>query len=380
VTALKVVVVGAGHSGLATAAALRRSGVAALAIDRADALGASWRARYDRLKLNTSRWTSQLPNAPYPKGTPLYPMRDEMVAYLERFAADNELEVKLGTSVHRIDRDDGTWLVRTSAGDFAAPQVVVTTGFENTPAIPDWPGGDRFAGQLLHAALYRNAEPFRAKDVLVVGPGCSGMEIAYDLVEGGARNVSIAVRTPPNIVLREPGFPADLPPQLLMKLPPRLADGVMKMMRGRMIGGDLSAYGLPWPEEGIFTRLRREGKAPAIVDKEVIEAIKERRIEIVAGLESLDERAVLLSDGTRLEPDAVIAATGYSRGLEPLVGHLDVLDEHGVPRKHGADAAAPGLRFVGYLPRPGQIGATGRQATRAARAIALELRAASAHA
>lgn len=111
----------------------------------------------------------------------------------------------------------------------------------------------------------------------------------------------------------------------------------------------------------------------------MIEAIKQRRIEIVAGLESLDESGVVLSDGTRLEPDAVIAATGHSRGLEPLVGHLDVLDERGVPRKHAEEAAAPpGLRFIGYLPRPGQIGEMGQQAERAARAIGRELRAAPA--
>ena len=373
----QVVVVGAGPGGLAAAAELRRAGVGALVLDQAEAIGASWRGRYDRLKLNSSRWTSSLPKARYARGTPLYPSRDEMVAYLERYAADNELELRLGTRVERVDRDDGGWLVHTSKGDVPARQLVIATGYEHTPKIPDWPGRDDFKGRLLHAAEYRNAEPFRDQDVLVVGPGCSGMEIAYDLLEGGARSVRLAVRTKPNIVLREPHFPADLPPQALIRLPPGFGDAVMKVIRRPMIG-DLSDYGLPWPEEGIFHRLRREGKAPAIVDKEVIEAIKQGRMEIVAGLESLDERGVELADGTRLEPDAVIAATGSGRGLERLVGHLGVLDADGVPRKHGGEAAAPGLRFVGYLPRPGQIGAMGRQAERAARAIAAELRAAPA--
>ena len=369
----QAVVIGAGPSGLASAAELGRAGVPVLVLDRADAVGSSWRGRYDRLKLNTSRWTSKLPNARYPRGSSLYPSRDEIVAYLERYAADNRVEVRLGTQVERIDRDDGAWLLSTSNGDLRARQVVVATGYEHTPVIPEWPGRDRFQGQLLHAAEYRNADPFRDKDVLVVGPGCSGMEIAYDLLEGGAASVRVAVRTKPNIVIREPRFPADLPPQLLVKLPPRVADGFMRIVRGPMIG-DLSEYGLPWPEEGLFTRLRREGKAPAIVDREVLDAIKERRMGIVAGVESFDETGVSLSDGARLEPDAVIAATGYSRGLEPLVGHLAVLDERGRPRAHGAEPAAEGLRFVGYLPRPGQIGHTGKMASRAARVIAGELR------
>ena len=77
-------------------------------------------------------------------------------------------------------------------------------------------------------------------------------------------------------------------------------------------------------------------------------------------------------DGRRAKPDAVIVATGYRRGVAPLVGHLGVLDDHGLPRVHGGDPAAPGLRFIGFEPRPAQISHLGREATRAARAIAQE--------
>lgn len=368
----RVIVFGAGFGGLATAAELRRAGVTALVLDRAEALGASWRQRYDRLKLNTTRWTSRLPHTPYPKGTPLYPSRDEVVAYLERFAADNALDVKLRTRVERIDREDGGWRVRTSGGDFVVPEVVVATGLDNRPYIPSWPGRERFAGPLLHSAEYRNPEPFRGRDVLVVGPGSSGLEIAFDLVEGGARSVQLSVRTTPNIILREQHFPADLPPHLLFRLPPALADRIARFVQQKTVG-DLAAYGLPRPEEGIFTRLRREGKVPAIIDEEVVAAIRERRIQVVAGVASFEEDAVRLLDGTRLEVDAVIAATGYTRSLEPLVGHLDVLDERGSPRQNAEEPAAPGLRFVGFCPVPGQLGAMSHQARHVARAIAREL-------
>jgi hypothetical protein len=138
----------------------------------------------------------------------------------------------------------------------------------------------------------------------------------------------------------------------------------------RLEVGDLTEYGLPAPEEGVFARLMRLGVAPAIVDKEVIQAIKDRRIEIVAGVESLDDDGVGLSDGARIEPDAVIAATGYRTGLEPVVGHLGVLDERGVPQPPNGDEAAPGLRFIGFLPRPAHIGLMAREATYAAEAIA----------
>jgi cation diffusion facilitator CzcD-associated flavoprotein CzcO len=129
----------------------------------------------------------------------------------------------------------------------------------------------------------------------------------------------------------------------------------------------------------VFSRLRRLGVAPAIVDEEMIEAIKAGQIEVVRGVESLGSAGARLADGTRLEPDVIICATGYRRALEPLVGHLGVLDESGVPRVRDGKAAASGLRFIGYVPRPGGIGYMGKEAKRAARDIARELRVATAH-
>jgi len=157
----------------------------------------------------------------------------------------------------------------------------------------------------------------------------------------------------------------------MYRLPPRIADRQTRFIRRRTIG-DLSAYGLVPPEEGSISRSRRDGKAPAILDKPVVDAIRQRRIEIVTAVESLDATGVVLADRTRLEPDVVIAATGYTTGLAPLVGHLDVLDQRGLPLIHGGPAAAPGLHFIGYQPRPAQIRHIGAQATRAAKQISRE--------
>jgi len=205
------------------------------------------------------------------------------------------------------------------------------------------------------------------------------MEIAYDLAEGGAAQVWLSARTPPNILIREGpgGLPGDMIGVALLRLPARAADAIARFGR-RMAVGDLTEYGLPVPEEGVFSRMYRLGVAPAIVDEEVIDAIKARRIEVVRGVDSLDATGVSLADGARVEPDAIVSATGYRRGLEPLVGHLGVLDERGTPRATGADPAAPGLRFIGFVPRPGQLGYSAKQAKRAARAIVGELSSAGA--
>jgi cation diffusion facilitator CzcD-associated flavoprotein CzcO len=371
----EVLVIGAGPAGLSAALALKDRGLRPLVLDRADRVGSSWRGRYDRLRLNTCRPFSHLPDRRFPRGTAMFPSRDDLVAHLERHAKEDGVEFRLGTGVERIDRDDGGWAIRTGAGDLRARQVIVATGYENTPFIPGWVGRERYGGRLLHSSAYKNAEPFEGQAVLVVGPGCSGMEIAYDLAEGGTAKVWLSARTPPNITLRASGggVPGDMIAVVLLHVPLRVGDAVARFGR-RMDIGDLSEYGLPVPEEGVMTRLRRLGVAPAIVDAEVIEAIKARRIEVVRGVESLDSTGVELADGARVEPEAIVCATGYRRGLEPLVGHLGVLGDRGVPRVVGAQPAADGMRFIGYVPRPGGLGYAAREAKRAAEAIARELR------
>jgi cation diffusion facilitator CzcD-associated flavoprotein CzcO len=370
----KVAVLGAGPAGVSVAVALKDRGISPMLIDRADQVGASWRGRYDRLKLNTGRQFSHLPARRYPKGTPTFPTRDQVVALLDRHAHEDGIELRLGTVVERIDSNGDGWRLRTGTGRIDARQVVVATGYDHAPLIPDWPGRDSFAGGFLHASHYKNPAPFAGRRVLVVGAGCSGMEIAYDVAMGAAAKVWLAVRTPPNIMLRQgpAGLPGDVIATPLYHLPIRIADAIARFGR-RLSLGDLSEYGLPVPSEGIFSRSARLGVAPAIVDKEVIEAIKGGGIEIVSGVVSLDTNGVQLADGTRVEPDAVICATGYQRGLEPLVGHLGVLDDRGRPRLHG-QPAAQGLRFIGFIPRPSQFGYAAKQARRAARDIARELR------
>jgi len=370
----QIVVVGAGLAGLASALTLKDVGLKPLVLERADAVAAAWRARYDRLRLNTWRGWSHLPDRPFPKGTGKFPTREQVIQHLERHAADDGIEYRLGTTVNRIDRDGDRWSVQTDDGDIASRQVVVATGYENQPSIPDWPGRDRFEGELLHACDYRNPEPYAGKRALVVGPGCTGMEIAFDLAENGAAKVWLSARTPPNIVLREGpgGLPGDMLGVALMHAPVRFADAFTNFAR-RMDLGDLTEYGLPVPEEGVFSRVRRLGVAPAVVDKEIIEAIKDGRIEIVRGVESLAPTSVTMTDGAGMEPDVIICATGYARGLEPLVGHLGVLGERGIPRALGPEPAAPGLRFVGYVPRPGGLGYMAKEAKRTAKAIEREM-------
>lgn len=372
-----VAIIGAGPAGIAVALSLRDRGLHPLLIDKADDVASAWRGRYDRLKLNTGRPFSHFPKRPYPKGTPMFPSRDDVVAYLDGHLRNSAIETRLGTEVRRVDRRKRGWRVLTSQGDIDARQVVVATGNQHTPNIPGWPGQGGFTGELLHSGAYRNPSSHQGKNVLVVGAGSSGMEIAHDLATGGVAKVWLAVRTPPNVLLRSlpGGLPGDLIARPLFRAPIRLSDAISGAARRKVLG-DLSEFGLPTPPEGIYTRVKIHDQVPAIVDMEVIEAIKDGSIEVVATIKSFDGDKVVLVDGTRIDPHAVVMATGYRRGLESLVGHLGVLDANGKPVVIGERPAAPGLRFTGFSVRPSLIGYLGKQGARIAKRIKRELSAA----
>ena len=364
-------IIGAGPAGLAAAAALRKKGIASVVIDRAADVGSTWRAHYDRLHLHTERALSGLPGLPIPRAYGKYVARADVVRYLDDYARHHRVELRLGTPVERIDRAQGGFAVITPSGPIAAKAVIVATGYNHTPLFPDWPGRAGFTGQLIHSASYKNAAPFAGKDVLVIGPGNSGAEIAVDLLEGGAKSVAVAVRTPPNIVLREVGGVSTQRLGVLLRhLPPRLVDVVAGAVQ-KLTVGDLRPYGLKPSPRGIYTRAA-EGQIP-ILDVGFIAALKARKLSVVPAVVGFDGGDVLLEGGQRVRPDAVIAATGYQRGLERLVGHLGVLDAHGLPKGHGAisPAEAPGLYFIGYTnPVSGNLRELNLDARRIARRLA----------
>ncbi|MET7956787.1 NAD(P)/FAD-dependent oxidoreductase [Streptomyces sp. NPDC013082] len=346
-----VYVIGGGPGGLAAAAALREQGVRAVVLEKSDRVGSSWRGHYDRLHLHTIRRWSALPGLAMPRRFGRWVSRDDMVRYLEKYTEHHELEVVTGVEVSRIDRtDDGTgWQLSATGGRVLTGRaVVVATGFNHTPRIPAWPGSEDFTGELLHAAEYRSPAPYAGKDVLVVGIGNTGAEIAVDLVEGGASRVRIAVRTVPHIVRRSTaGWPAQATAVLVRRLPVRLVDRAGSLMC-RVSVPDLAAHGLPRPDTGLYSRVK-EGAIP-VQDVGLIDAVRSGTVVPVATVGSFDGDAVVLADGTRITPDAVIAATGYERALEGLVGHLGVLDPRGRPVVHGARTpdGAPGLYFTGF--------------------------------
>ncbi|MDL2080584.1 NAD(P)/FAD-dependent oxidoreductase [Streptomyces sp. GXMU-J15] len=369
-----VYVIGGGPGGLAVAYTLRARGIRAVVLEKSDRVGASWRGHYDRLHLHTTRRLSGLPGLPMPRRFGRWVSRDDVVRYLEKYAEHHELEIVTGVEVSRVDRapDGQGWLLHATGGrELTGAAVVVATGYNHTPHLPDWPGREEYTGELLHASAYRNAEPYAGRDVLVVGVGNTGAEIAVDLVEGGASRVRLAVRTAPHIVRRSTaGWAAQYSGVLVRRLPVGLVDRLSRPL-AKVSVPDLSAHGLPRPDTGLYSRVL-EGAVP-VQDVGLIDAIRAGKVEVVAAVDGFEDGKVALADGTFVEPDAVVAATGYRRGLEGLVGHLDVLDSRGKPLAHGArtPAGAPGLYFTGFTnPISGMLRELAMDAEKIARAVA----------
>jgi cation diffusion facilitator CzcD-associated flavoprotein CzcO len=350
-----------------------QQGIAPLIVDRAPAPAASWRGRYDGFRLNTCGFWSHLPGQPIPRRYGRWPRRDEMVGYFDDYVRRQGLRLRLGLDVIRVDRAGDRWTLTTDAGSAEAAAVIVATGNYHTPDVPPWPGMEGFTGDIVHSADYRNPWPYAGRDVVVAGAGNSGTDIALQLSDGVAARVRMAVRTPPHLVPRATaGLPIDALSPLFARLPVGLLDRAAALMQ-RLWFGDLGPAGLPAPERGIYSALLRDGHIPTIGD-ELVARIKDGRIEVVAAVESFDAGDVVLVDGGRVATDAVIAATGYRRGLEPMVGHLDVLDDDGHPTVNGLPSAAPGVWFAGYEePLIGPLRSFRRQSGRIAADVAAYL-------
>jgi putative flavoprotein involved in K+ transport len=346
---VEVVVIGAGPAGLAVGGALAGHGVRALLLDR-EGVAAAWHHHYDRLHLHTIRSLSGLPGRPIPRHFGRYVARAEVVRYLEEYRVANDLDVREGVAVERVEQAGAGYRITTTYGSLEAGAVVVATGYNRMPFVPDWAGADTFAGDVVHSSAYRNASPFAGREVLVVGCGNSGAEIACDLAEHGARSVRVAIRTSPHVVPRQAlGVPAQVVGVALTNMPTAAGDAITRLL-AKVFIGDLTRYGLTRPDDGVVSRYRGRRAVP-VLDVGFARALKAGRLAVVADVAALDGEEVVLDGGRRIRADAIVAATGYRRDLEPLVGGLGaVLDPAGAPRAQGGGTVPglPRLHFIGY--------------------------------
>ena len=368
------VVIGAGPSGLAIARELEhKHGIETLVVDRAAAPAISWRTRYDNFRLNTTGFLSHLPGQRIPLTAGRWPTREDMVRYFDDYVRRQNITLELGCEVNGVSPAARGWRVDTSSGEIRTRAIVLATGNYRTPTIPPWPGLSQFTGEVVHSGNFRNAWPFRDRDVLVVGAGNSAADIAVQLANNGARRIWLAVRTPPHLVRRALGpLPSDILLELFAWAPASAVDPIIGLSE-RLMWGDLSAYGFNRPPAGLKATVERTGRIPTLAD-ELIDAVRAGRVEVVPAVEAVEPDRVILADGTYVPAEVIIAATGFSMDLDGIVGHLGVLgDDRKVPGGF-ASHIGKGMFAVGYgIPPNGPLRAIRRAASPLASEIAAYL-------
>lgn len=343
-----VAVIGAGQAGLATGYHLQRHGLrfAILAADRR--VGDTWRDRWDSLELFTPAFFDGLPGLDFPaEDRDHLPKKDEMADYLETYAETFDLPVELDTRVTRLDRDSGRFVLETDGDEWTADQIVVATGAYPTPDVP------RFADALpdetfaCHSSEYRNPDQLQPGDVLVVGAGNSGTQIATELASAGDRQVWLAGpdtgRIPRRLLGRD----------VYRWLVPLVS--LLNVTRTSVIGRRLHA------------RMAGVGDPVFDVEHERMRAAGVERVQsYVSGVE---DGQPVTADGQRFDVANVVWCTGFDRSFDWI--ELDVFDDDGRPRHtRGIVEDAPGLCFVGlpwqHRPTSSLIGGVGRDAAHVA--------------
>ncbi|ESQ36462.1 hypothetical protein EUTSA_v10010013mg [Eutrema salsugineum] len=364
------VIVGAGPSGLAVAAGLKREGVPFIILERANCIASLWQNRtYDRLKLHLPKQFCQLPNFPFPEDYPEYPTKFQFIQYLEDYATNFDINPKYNETVQSAKYDEtfGLWRVKTisKSGQFGSCEfeyicrwLVVATGENAEKVVPDFEGLEDFGGDVLHAGDYKSGGRYQGKKVLVVGCGNSGMEVSLDLYNHGA-NPSMVVRSSVHVLPREIFGKStfELGVTMMKWMPVWLADKTLLLL-ARMILGNTDKYGLKRPKMGPLELKNKEGKTP-VLDIGALPKIRSGKIKIVPGIIKFGKGKVELVDGRVLEIDSVILATGYRSNVPSWLKDNDFFSDDGIPKNpfpNGWKGEA-GLYAVGFT-RKGLFGAS----------------------
>lgn len=345
------IIIGAGAAGLAVSACLKQAGIPNIILEQSNKVGATWRKHYDRLHLHTDKKNSGLPYAAMPREFPRYPSRDQVVEYLENYTKQFDLDILFDQQVTSANRINGQWQVQTESTLHTAPNLVVACGYARRPLMPEWRGMDTFPGKVIHSSEYKNGTEFKGKNVLVVGFGNSGGEIAMDLHEYGARS-SVSVRSAVNVIPKEiAGIPFLYFAIPQNNLPAWLADAINAPIVSMLIG-DVRKYGLRKLPYGPVAQTRKDNRIP-LIDIGTMKLIREGHITVYQGVdESLGNR-IRFEGGKEADFDAVVMATGYRPQVSDfLPDSSSVFDEEGVPTSTGKESSVAGLFFCGYYVSP----------------------------
>jgi putative flavoprotein involved in K+ transport len=321
----ETVVIGGGQVGLNVGYELAKRGRPFVILDANERIGDAWRKRWDSLRLFTPAHFSRLPGLKFPASNWSFPTKDEMADYLESYAERFELPVRTGVAVDRLSKENGRFVVSAGDSRFEAENVIVATGAHQIAKVPG------FARELdprivqLHSSEYRNPSQLQGGDVLLVGAGNSGAEIALELSE--AHRCLLAGPKTGEIGVQHGTLPA------------RLGFRVFRFVFHRVLKLDNPIGRRAYP--------KLASKAAPLI------RVRSKHL-LGAGVERVP-RVVGVSDGLPvLEDERVlnVANVIWCTGFRTDFGWIDlpVFDDGGQPRHYrGVVDSAPGLYFLGLV-------------------------------
>jgi len=320
---LDTIIIGGGQAGLALGHHLKEQQRDFIILDGNPRTGDAWRQRWDSLRVFTPAKYDGLPGEPFP-GDPLsFPTKDEVAAYLEGYAAKDNLPVLHGRRVERLWREDGRFIATSNGSRWEARNAVVATGVSQVPKVPNFAKDLAPSTVQLHSSDYRNPGQLQDGPVLVVGLGNSGAEIALEVS-----------RIHPTTAAGKPS--GELP----VKHGRAAARFVMPVVRflglyvltldtpvGRKVAPAFKAHATP------LIRTKTKDLAAA-------------GVKLVPRVTGVEDGQPVLADGTRLEVPNVIWCTGFRDDFSWVDPEL--LDDGDLPRQHrGVALNTPGLFFLG---------------------------------
>ncbi|MFC6826054.1 flavin-containing monooxygenase [Halopelagius fulvigenes] len=314
------VVIGGGQAGLAIGYYLRKQDRNFLILDAGERIGDTWRDRWDSLRLFTSARNSSLPGMSFPASGDYFPTKDEMADYLAAYVTEFDLPVHLDTKVESLTRDDDRYVLETGSDRLTATSVVVATGPFHHPRIP------AFADELdpsitqLHSSDYQHSDQLSAGDVLVVGAGNSGAEIAVELARAG-RSTRLSGRDTGHI-----------PSSVFNSRP-------FWWLATRVFTVDT------WLGQKV--KERSQGRGDPLIRLTPAD-IRQSGVERVARAAGVTDGKPRLEDGSVLDVGAVVWATGFRPDYEWIEVPGLALDANGYPvHEKGVVDDEPRLYFLG---------------------------------
>ncbi|WOK98632.1 putative indole-3-pyruvate monooxygenase YUCCA4 [Canna indica] len=370
------IIIGAGPSGLAAAACLADVGIPSIVVEKSSCIASLWQNRtYNRLHLHLPKQFCELPLMGFPDDFPKYPSKHQFISYMESYASAYGIRPQFGTEVTaaEFDRAIGAWRVRTRGrGELMSRWLVVATGENAEPVMPEFPGLERFGGRVIHTCAYKSGVDFEGEKVLVVGCGNSGMEVSLDLCLHGARPhmvVRNTVHVLPREILGLPTFAVTM--ALLRWLPLRLVDQLLCAVAHLMLG-DTDRLGLRRPKTGPMELKNLTGKTP-VLDVGALGQIKSGNIKVKGAVKEISTGGAKFVDGTEEQFDSIILATGYRSNVPSwLKGECGLFTQDGMAKESFPEGwkGENGLYCIGFT-RRGLLGAS-HDAVNIARDILLQ--------